>query len=78
MIFPKLKFNLFEKIILWLFGFIFLFSFDLFIEGVIFELLDWNGTEKNDWFFVLWWGLNLLWFGFGISNLFFHLKTNRV
>ena len=78
MIFPKLKFNLFEKIILWLFGFIFLFSFDLFMEGVIFELLDWNGTEKNDWFFVLWWGLNLLWFGFGISNLFFHLKTNRV
>jgi hypothetical protein len=52
---------------LWVFGFIGLFSFDLFMEGVIFELLQWNGTEKNDWFFVLWWGLNLLWAVFGIG-----------
>lgn len=52
---------------LWIFGFIVLFSFDLFMEGLVFEWLSWNGTEKNDWFFVLWWGLNLLWLVFGIS-----------
>jgi len=52
---------------LWIFGFIVLFSFDLFMEDLVFEWLSWNGTEKNDWFFVLWWGLNLLWLVFGIS-----------
>ena len=59
---------------LWVFGFIALFSFDLFMEGLIFELLGWNGTEKNDWFFVLWWGLNLLWAVFGIGIIKRKLK----
>ena len=59
---------------LWVFGFIVLFSFDLFMEGIVFEWLEWNGTEKNDWFFVLWWGLNLLWLVFGISIIKRKLK----
>jgi len=23
--------------------------------------LQWNGTTKNDWFFMLWWALVALW-----------------
>ena len=38
----------------WIFGFFVLLSFDLFVEGIIFEYLEWNGTTKNDWFFALW------------------------
>ena len=60
---------------LWVFGFIILLSFDLFMEGLVFEWLEWNGTEKNDWFFVLWWGLNLLWLVFGIKII--KNKKNR-
>ena len=37
------------------------FAFDLFMEGVVFEYLQWNGTTKNDWFFILWWNLSGLW-----------------
>lgn len=59
---------------LWVFGFIVLFSFDLFMEGVVFEWLEWNGTEKNDWFFILWWGFNLLWAIFGVSIIKKKLK----
>jgi len=33
---------------LWIFGFFVLFSFDLFVEGFVFEWLNWNGTRKND------------------------------
>lgn len=59
---------------LWVFGFFVLFSFDLFVEGFVFEWLNWNGTRKNDWFFVLWWGFNFLWFSFGVINIYFKLK----
>ena len=41
----------------WVFGFFALLSLDLFMEGLVFEWLGWNSTTKNDWFFVLWWGL---------------------
>ena len=41
--------------ILWILGFVVLFVFDLFIEGVVFEWLELNGTTKNDWFFKVWW-----------------------
>ena len=30
-------------------------SVDVFAEAVVFEWLQWNGTTKNDWFFLLWW-----------------------
>ena len=36
---------------MWVFGFFVLLSFDLFMEGIVFEWLEWNGTTKNDWFF---------------------------
>ena len=48
--------------LIWVFGFFVLLSFDLFVEGFVFEWLEWNGTNKNDWFFVLWWGLVVVWF----------------
>jgi succinate dehydrogenase hydrophobic anchor subunit len=47
--------------LLWVFGFFLLLSFDLFIEAFVFEWLSWNGTDKNDWFFALWWGLVVVW-----------------
>jgi len=47
--------------LLWVFGFFLLLSFDLFVEAFVFEWLSWNGTDKNDWFFALWWGLVVVW-----------------
>ena len=32
---------------MWIFGFFALLSFDLFIEGFVFEWIEWNGTDKN-------------------------------
>ena len=49
----------------WLFGFFALLSFDLFVEGFVFEWFAWNGTEKNDWFFMLWWVALAVWFFHG-------------
>ena len=51
----------------WVFGFFALLSFDLFVEAFVFEWLEWNGTNKNDWFFVLWWGLVVTWTLYGLS-----------
>ncbi|MDB3900893.1 hypothetical protein N9326_00110 [Flavobacteriaceae bacterium] len=62
--------KLFSFFIFWIFGFFILLSFDLFIEGIVFEWLEWNGTTKNDWFFILWWGLVLVWFLYGLYNLY--------
>ena len=31
----------------WVFGFFVLLSFDLFVEGFVFEWLEWNGITKN-------------------------------
>jgi hypothetical protein len=39
------------------------------MEGIVFEWLEWNGTTKNDWFFVLWWGVVVVWFLYGIITL---------
>ncbi len=64
----------FHFFLIWVFGFFVLLSFDLFMEGIVFEWLEWNGTTKNDWFFVLWWGLNFLWFSFGVTQIYFKLK----
>ena len=43
----KIKFFL-----IWVFGFFLLLSFDLFVEAFVFEWLEWNGTNKNDWFLL--------------------------
>ena len=34
---------------------------DIIAEALIFEWLAWNGTTKNDWFFMLWWAVVLAW-----------------
>ncbi|MDC3268334.1 hypothetical protein OAU37_01375, partial [Gammaproteobacteria bacterium] len=60
--------------LIWVFGFFVLLSFDLFMEGIVFEWLDWNGTSKNDWFFALWWGFVVIWLLYGIINLYKRLK----
>jgi hypothetical protein len=71
------KLKLYTFIPMWIFGFFVLFSFDLFMEGIVFEWLEWNGTDKNDWFFVLWWGFVFLWFTFGIAQIYFKLNSNN-
>lgn len=45
---------------IWVFGFFAWTSFDLFVEAHVLEWLQWNGTEKNDWFFVRWWDGHLV------------------
>lgn len=62
--------------LIWVFGFFALLSFDLFVEGFVFEWLQWNGTEKNDWFFALWWGVVVVWFFYGIIILYQKLKVD--
>tara|TARA_Y100001958_G_scaffold151071_1_gene135597 strand:+ start:468 stop:674 length:207 start_codon:yes stop_codon:yes gene_type:complete len=42
-------------------GAVLLLAIDVLAELVIFEWLEWNGTTKNDWFFMLWWGCVLFW-----------------
>jgi len=73
---PKNKHGL-EKIdrtrnvfLTWVFGFFVVLSFDLFVEGFVFEWLAWNGTDKNDWFFMLWWGVVAVWFFHGLFTLY--------
>ena len=39
----------------WAVGVTALLAIDIFAEAVVFEWLEWNGTAKNDWFFLLWW-----------------------
>jgi len=64
----------FKYILNWIFGFLVLVIFDLFMEAIVFEALSWNGTNKNDWFFMLWWLLVSFWFIHGISALYFGKK----
>ena len=62
--------SIFNFFLLWIFGFFALLSFDLFFEAFVFEWLKWNGTDKNDWFFVLWWGFVVVWFLYGTKTLY--------
>ena len=45
----------------WLVGLALLLAIDFFVEAVVFEWLQWNGTTKNDWFFMLWWAVVAVW-----------------
>jgi len=63
------RLSTFGLFLLWVFGFFALFAFDLFVEAFVFEWLAWNGTNKNDWFFVLWWGVVVVWFLYGAVTL---------
>ena len=57
-------------LIKWLLGVLLWFLFDLFMEAVVFEALEWNGTTKNDWFFILWWIVFFFWLLYGIKKTF--------
>ena len=59
------------------FGFFVLLSFFFFLVVFVFEWLEWNGTNKNDWFFILWWGLVVVWFLKGSISLFQRLKNDE-
>jgi len=54
----------------WLLFFMGLIVLDLFVEAFVFEWLEWNGTTKNDWFFILWWLIVLMWLIYGVNKLF--------
>ena len=43
------------ELLRWCLGVALLLIIDVFAEAVVFEWLQWNGTTKNDWFFLLWW-----------------------
>jgi len=58
----------------WLLFFMGLIVLDLFVEAFVFEWLEWNGTTKNDWFFILWWLIVLIWFICGVNKLFKIIK----
>jgi len=61
--------------LMWILGFFVLLSFDLFVEGFVFEWLEWNGTDKNDWFFPLWWGAVVVLFLKGSISLYQRFKN---
>ena len=45
----------------WVTGIAALLVIDIIAEALVFEWLAWNGTTKNDWFFMLWWVVVLAW-----------------
>jgi len=64
------KSQTFKLIINWLLVLIGLIALDFFAEAFVFEWLQWNGTTKNDWFFMLWWLLVFAWFIYGAKKIF--------
>ena len=54
----------------WLLVLIALIALDLFAEKIVFEWLQWNGTTKNDWFFIIWWFAVFAWYIFGAKKIF--------
>ena len=49
------------ELLRWCLGAALLLIIDVFAEAVVFEWLQWNGTTKNDWFFLLWWLIVAAW-----------------
>ena len=43
------------QLLRWCLGAALLLIIEAFVEAVIFERSQWNGTAKSDWFFLLWW-----------------------
>jgi hypothetical protein len=58
------SFSLFQ----WILGFLILITVDLFAEAFVFDWLNWNETNKNDWFFILWWAIVFVWLLYGINK----------
>jgi hypothetical protein len=50
-----------DALVRWAIGTAALLVIDMIAEALVFEWLAWNGTTKNDWFFVLWWLSVLAW-----------------
>tara|TARA_B100000614_G_C14513475_1_gene479512 strand:+ start:1107 stop:1322 length:216 start_codon:yes stop_codon:yes gene_type:complete len=67
----------FNFFLFWVFGFFLLLSIDLFIEGFVFEWLEWNGTNKNDWLFALWWGIVTIWLLLGFNSLYYRILNSK-
>jgi len=67
LLFPDLK-VFFAFALKWLTGLAALVAVDVVAEIWVFEALEWNGTDKNDWFFMLWWILVLAWFIRGVQQ----------
>jgi hypothetical protein len=61
--------KVFNFFLIWVFVFFALLAFDLFVEAFVFDWLNWNATNKNDWFFALWWGAVIVWFLYGINHI---------
>jgi hypothetical protein len=61
----------------WLTGLAALVAVDVVAEIWVFEALEWNGTDKNDWFFMLWWILVLAWFIRGVQQARMMMVTAR-
>ena len=61
----------------WVFGLFALIALNFFNEAFLFEWLGWNGTNKNDWVFVLWWGLVFSWFIYVFGMLFRKLREKK-
>jgi hypothetical protein len=67
LLFPDLK-VFFAFALKWLTVLAALVAVDVVAEIWVFEALEWNGTDKNDWFFMLWWILVLAWFIRGVQQ----------
>ena len=50
-----------NALVRWVIGIAALLVIDIIAEALVFEWLAWNGTTKNDWFFMLWWAVVLGW-----------------
>ena len=50
-----------NALVRWVIGIAALLVIDIIAEALVFEWLAWNGTTKNDWFFMLWWGVVVAW-----------------
>ena len=57
------------ELLRWCLGAALLLIIDVFAEAVVFEWLQWNGTTKNDWFFLLWWLIVAGWTGFSARRI---------
>lgn len=53
-----------KRLAFWVAGFVLLFLINVLAESVILPALGLHGS-KNDFYFIAWWGVVLLWLLFG-------------
>ena len=61
----------------WAVGVTLLLVIDFLAEAVVFEWLQWNGTTKNDWFFLLWWLIVAGWTVFSARRIWQAMSKSR-